>query len=175
MTGPNGGVEFIEKTAVAPASAFAKAHRKGDARSWAIWQVAKSNARVTGTNDCIVQLLGKPGEVACLSPRGFDAVGYGVASRRMRTRSGSITEKCPAQSVRSLILAARIAPTSVDAGIGNRNSTMPVDTGNPVRPASSPKSLSNVSMILSSRTPHLCFRAPRCEPKQCHARPFRAR
>jgi hypothetical protein len=67
--------------------------------------------------------------------------GYCVPSGRMRTRPGSMTVKCPTQSVRSLILAARIVPISAAVGIGSRNSTMPDDAGNPARQASSPKIL----------------------------------
>ena len=48
----------------------------------------------------------------------------------------------------------RSDPASAARGIGNRISTMPDDAGNPARQASSPKSLSKVSMILSSRTAH---------------------
>jgi hypothetical protein len=61
------------------------------------------------------------------------------------------------QSVRSLILAARIAPTSVAGGIGNK---ILIES----------KYDSFFSRGQRQYCPHLCFQAPRCEPKQRHNR-----
>ena len=79
---------------------------------------------------------------------------YSAASGRMRIRPGSITVKCLVQSVRSPILAARTAPPSAAAGIGERNSTTPDDAGNPTCQASSPKSLSKVRSTRVYRSAH---------------------
>src|SRR5258708_9583402 len=61
---------------------------------------------------------------------------YFTPSGRMRIRAGSMTEKCPSQSVLSTIRAARLVPTSATGGIGNRSNTMPEDAGRPARQAS---------------------------------------
>src|SRR5262245_411887 len=70
----------------------------------------------------------------------------------MRTRPGSMTEKCPAQSSRAAIKSASRRPTSDGLGIGMRNRTTPVVDGKADALARSPKSLSNVSRMRSSRT-----------------------
>jgi hypothetical protein len=82
------------------------------------------------------------------------AKNYFTASGRIRIRAGSMTVKCPAQSVLSTIRAARVVPTSATGGIGNRSNTTPEDAGRPTRQASSPKSLSKVSTIRASRAAH---------------------
>jgi len=69
----------------------------------------------------------------------------------MRTRPGSTTEKCPAQSSRLPMMLAMAGPTSAGEGIGIRNRTMPAVAGNPERQASSPKSLSKVRRTRFSR------------------------
>ena len=69
-------------------------------------------------------------------------------------RPGSTTVKCPTQSARSSIFAARMAPTPSAGGIGNRSSIIPDDAGNPTCQASSPKSLSKVSSTRLSRAAH---------------------
>jgi hypothetical protein len=70
----------------------------------------------------------------------------------MRTRFGSITEKCPAQSWREKSTRLKKAPASVAGGIGKRNRTIPHCAGSLACQASSPKSLSKVSRTRSSRT-----------------------
>ena len=67
------------------------------------------------------------------------------ANTRIRTRPGSTTEKCPAQSSRAVIRSARRAPTSLGFGIGMRNNTTPHVAGSADARASSPKSLSKVA------------------------------
>jgi len=70
----------------------------------------------------------------------------------MRTRPGSTTENCPAQSSRLPTMLAMAGPTSAGDGIGRRNRTMPAVAGSPARQASSPKSLSNARRTRFSRT-----------------------
>ena len=72
----------------------------------------------------------------------------------MRTRSGSITEKCPAQSERPPTRFARRTPTSPEDGIERRNNTTPQASGRPAPRAISPKSLSKVKIIRLSRAAH---------------------
>src|ERR1700730_16912656 len=73
------------------------------------------------------------------------------ANARIRTRPGSTTEKCPAQSSRAVIRSVRRAPTSLGFGIAMRNNTTPRVAGSADARASSPKSLSKVSRIRASR------------------------
>src|ERR1700726_325491 len=69
-------------------------------------------------------------------------------------RPGSMTEKWPAQSSRDVIMLPSRDPISPGFGIGMRNSTTPPVLGSADALASSPKSLSKVSRVRSSRIPH---------------------
>ena len=70
---------------------------------------------------------------------------------RIRTRPGSITEKWPTQSFLDVTKPARRRPTSLGFCRGMRNNTTPHVPGNGDALANSPKSLSKVSRIRSSR------------------------
>lgn len=70
----------------------------------------------------------------------------------LRTRPGSMTKNCPAQSSRPSKMLTMTVPTSAGDGMGRRNRTMPQDAGRPALQASSPKSLSKVRRIRFSRT-----------------------
>src|SRR5713226_7960295 len=73
---------------------------------------------------------------------------------RIRMRPGSMTEKWPAQSSRDATMLLSRDPISPGFGIGMRNSTTPHVSGNADALASSPKSLSKVSRMRSSRVAH---------------------
>src|SRR5882762_8102283 len=69
-------------------------------------------------------------------------------------RPGSMTEKWPAQSSRDVTMLLSRDPISPGFGIGVRNSTTPHLLGSADALASSPKSLSKVSSVRSSRVAH---------------------
>ena len=77
---------------------------------------------------------------------------HGGANGRIRTRPGSMTEKQPAQSSRTRIRLAICRPASLGFGVGVRSKMTPQDGGSDDPLANSPKSLSKVKRIRSSRT-----------------------